>query len=144
MSLKVWLPLNGNLNNQGLADVTVTNNGATVNSAGKIGSCYAFNGSSSNYMSYSNFNASGLSEISVCCWVKPSNTNLSNLFGINYSGSTWQFTATSTNAIGVRDNSSGGASGTRYDYSFGIGVILKSRIICNHFDFIHFTLENGR
>ena len=42
MALQVWLPLNGNLNNQGLANVTVSNSGATVNSAGKIGSCYAF------------------------------------------------------------------------------------------------------
>ena len=43
MSLQVWLPLNGNLNNQGLSDVTVANNGATVDSNGKIGSCYLFN-----------------------------------------------------------------------------------------------------
>ena len=43
MSLQVWLPLNGNLNNQGLSEVTVTNSGATVDSGGKIGSCYLFN-----------------------------------------------------------------------------------------------------
>lgn len=43
MSLQIWLPLNGNLNNQGLSDVTVANNGATVDSNGKIGSCYLIN-----------------------------------------------------------------------------------------------------
>lgn len=43
MSLQVWLPLNGSLNNQGLSEVTVTNNGATVDSNGKIGSCYLVN-----------------------------------------------------------------------------------------------------
>ena len=43
MSLQVWLPLNGNLNNQGLSEVTVTNNGATVDNNGKIGSCYLVN-----------------------------------------------------------------------------------------------------
>lgn len=43
MSLQVWLPLNGNLNNQGLSKVAVTNSGATVDSSGKIGSCYLFN-----------------------------------------------------------------------------------------------------
>ena len=43
MSLQVWLPLNGNLNNQGLSNVTVTNSGATVDSNGKIGSCYLVN-----------------------------------------------------------------------------------------------------
>ena len=43
MSLQVWLPLNGNLNNQGLSEVTVTNSGATVDNNGKIGSCYLVN-----------------------------------------------------------------------------------------------------
>lgn len=42
MSLRVWLPLNGNLNNQGLSDVTVTNNSATIDNNGKIGKCYKF------------------------------------------------------------------------------------------------------
>lgn len=49
MALQVWLPLNGNLNNQGLTNTTVTNNGATVDNNGKIGKCYSFNGSS-NYL----------------------------------------------------------------------------------------------
>ena len=49
MSLRVWLPLTKDLRQQGLDNVTVTNNGATFNSAGKLGGCYAFNGSS-NYL----------------------------------------------------------------------------------------------
>ena len=36
MALQVWLPLNGDLKNKGVADITITNNGATVNSNGKI------------------------------------------------------------------------------------------------------------
>ena len=44
MSLQVWLPLNGTTENLGLSTVTVTNNGATVNTSGKIGSCYSFDG----------------------------------------------------------------------------------------------------
>ena len=40
MSLQVWLPLNGNLNNQGLSMVDIHNSGATVDNNGKIGSCY--------------------------------------------------------------------------------------------------------
>ena len=51
MSLQVWLPLNGNLNNQGLSEVTVINNGATVNSNGKIGSCYLVNNSNKIFFS---------------------------------------------------------------------------------------------
>lgn len=46
MALQVWLPLNGDLKNKGCADVTVTNNGATVDNNGKIGQCYSFDGSS--------------------------------------------------------------------------------------------------
>lgn len=44
MALLVWLPLNGDLNNQGLSDITVNNHGATVSNNGKIGKCYEFNG----------------------------------------------------------------------------------------------------
>lgn len=47
MSLQVWLPLNGDLHNQGLSNITVTNNGATLNNSGKIGKCYSFSGSNS-------------------------------------------------------------------------------------------------
>ena len=46
MSLQVWLPLNGNTNNQGVASVTVTNNGAVSNDNGIIGKCCYFNGKS--------------------------------------------------------------------------------------------------
>ena len=49
MSLQVWLPLNGNLDNQGLSNIAVSNNGATIDNNGKIGKCYSFNGSS-NYI----------------------------------------------------------------------------------------------
>ena len=47
MSLRIWLPLNGSLENKGLDDITVTNNGATIDNNGKIGKCYSFNGSNS-------------------------------------------------------------------------------------------------
>ena len=44
MALKVWLPLNGNINNQGLSDYKFTNAGATISNTGKIGICYSFDG----------------------------------------------------------------------------------------------------
>ena len=44
MSLQVWLPLNGNLNNNGLSTGSITNYGATVDNSGKFGKCYNFDG----------------------------------------------------------------------------------------------------
>jgi hypothetical protein len=71
MALQVWLPLNDeNVRNQGLADVTITNNGATYNSSGKIGGCWNIPSSTNsislvNYMNvlktYNNY--------SMCAWV---------------------------------------------------------------------------
>lgn len=39
MSLQVWLPLTGNLHNQGLSDATIINGDITANDNGKIGKC---------------------------------------------------------------------------------------------------------
>lgn len=67
MSLRVWLPLNGNLENQGLSNVTVTNNGATSDNNGKIGKCYSF-GSSKRITVSQPANLS-TTAASLSCWV---------------------------------------------------------------------------
>ena len=72
MSLQIWLPLNGNLNNQGLSEVTVTNSGATVDSNGKIGSCYSFD--TGKYLTVTR-PESLTKEISYSCWVNLSSWN---------------------------------------------------------------------
>ena len=72
MSLQVWLPLNGNLDNQGLSEVTVTNSGATVDSNGKIGSCYSFD--TGKYITVTKPVAL-TKEISYSCWVNISSWN---------------------------------------------------------------------
>lgn len=79
MSLQVWLPLCGNIQNYGLADVNVTNSGAIVNTAGKIGSCYYFLRSTPNYLKINNcFTTSG-NGISMAFWIKiPSNASGNN------------------------------------------------------------------
>lgn len=74
MSLKIWLPLNGNIENQGLADVTITNNGATVDNNGKIGKCYSFNGSS-NYIQLTNSIIEGKKPFTFSVWYKTTSGN---------------------------------------------------------------------
>lgn len=80
MALQVWLPLNkeGDFQNRGLANITVTNNGATYNSSGKIGGCYTFgNGStSSNGVNINNnFTDLGTTK-SISAWVNPKGNHL--------------------------------------------------------------------
>ena len=104
MSLQVWLPLNGNLNNNGVANVTITNNGATVNADGKIGSCYYFNGSSQIKITLPS-TMTTIKNTSVCAFVKSTSSVLA-LGGISQDQSNttacmtlytsgWQFTGSS-------------------------------------------------
>lgn len=84
MSLQVWLPLNGDLHNQGLSNVTLTASGSpTIDTAGKIGSCYNFDGNSYFSSTESTF-LSNMTECSLSCWVKDTYTGSSwmRIFGI--------------------------------------------------------------
>ena len=90
MSLQVWLPMTKDLKNQGIADVEITNNGATLDSAGKLGGCYYFNRSASNYLKISNPLTSSLNEISMAFWVKlPSNGSVNDQLVHIGNGSGW-------------------------------------------------------
>ena len=54
MALKVWLPLNGNLENKGISGITGTTGSATtINNNGKIGKCYNFTGTTNDYIDLS-------------------------------------------------------------------------------------------
>lgn len=72
MGLRVWLPLNGSLENQGLSNVIFTNNGAATNTNGKIGGCYSFNGSSNYLKATYNFYSS---QYTVSAWVYTTSTS---------------------------------------------------------------------
>lgn len=86
MSLQVWLPLNGNLNNQGLSEVTVTNSGATVASNGKIGSCYLVNSDKRiSFSSYPWMTMKPQYNFSCFFWVKGTTT------GWLFACSAWEF-----------------------------------------------------
>lgn len=67
MSLRVWLPLDGDLHNQGCSNANIKNNNSTINTNGKIGSCYEFNGTNS-YLYFENMDPGGWPEMSVTFW----------------------------------------------------------------------------
>ena len=69
MSLKVWLPLNGDLHNQGISDLNTINmpSSAAVDNTGKIGKCYTSSGAASGVSTNLNFSAS---QFSIAAWVR--------------------------------------------------------------------------
>lgn len=85
MSLQVWLPLNGDLHNQGLSNITVTNNGAIVDNNGKIGKCYSFDGSNScielNAPSLYNIIKGGNQPFTIMFWIYHAAASRGIIFG---------------------------------------------------------------
>ena len=85
MSLKLWLPLNGNLDNQGLSSAVITNYGATVNTSGKIGSCYSFDGSddyiSIDYSELYKIFKGGPQQFTIAFWIYHADTTRAIIFG---------------------------------------------------------------
>lgn len=99
--LRLWLPLNGDLKNIGLdGDAVITNNGATVNTAGKIGSCYAFDGTQKITVKDPNLKtllSNSAQSFSMSCWIylNSDETDRVIIFG-NYNANpfmNWELTA---------------------------------------------------
>lgn len=68
MALQIWLPLIDDTHNQGIAnDFQVSNHNATIESNGKLGSCYNFNGTDS-YLDCSGWFPNELSELTIAFW----------------------------------------------------------------------------
>lgn len=116
MSLQVWLPLTKDLHNQGLANVSITNNGATYSSTGgKLGGCYSFDGSNDN-LAYTP-NVDGLETFSIALWLCPTTSTPTGAFFSLERDTYWQVTFNGVN-VGIRDDSIGW-NGTRKNYSSG-------------------------
>ena len=75
MSLQVWLPLNGDLHNQGLKSTTVINHNTTFTNDGKLGKCC--NIASGQYLGLdaANQNNHKYPYISIACWVYPTQSD---------------------------------------------------------------------
>ena len=114
MALQIWLPLNGNLNNNGIANTTITSTNTTMSTNGKLGSCLSFN--NTGYLLGSpGVLSNSTNDWTFACWMKVNAVHNGCLFserttvantGITifyYSstwmiddGARWQFTPTNT------------------------------------------------
>lgn len=83
MPLQVWLPLNGNLKNKGVANFSCSNTAPsyiTIDNNGKIGKCFNFNSSSNNSGIFSADNGFMNKYInnkswSLCAWILTTSTD---------------------------------------------------------------------
>ena len=106
MSLRVWLPLNGTLDNQGLDNVIVTNNGATIDNNGKIGKCYSFDGSNDKIQIS---NAPTPVDISIAMWFKRNaTTNTRQFLYTQWEGITLELDSANKITCSVYSNGSQG------------------------------------
>lgn len=87
MSLRAWLPLNGNLNNQGLENISITSSGATVDASGKIGSCMKLT-SYTDLKVYDNINSKS---VSFGGWFKFNQSEIATVVQTHTYDSTYPF-----------------------------------------------------
>lgn len=97
------MPLNGNLNTQGLSDFTVTKESAvTVDSSGKIGQCYSFANDGKGISINNNFIDLLGTSYSATAWVNPVGNHLQYNGPIissgNWNSSCWSFGLSQNNS----------------------------------------------
>lgn len=69
MSLRVWLPLNGNTNNQGLSGIIMAGSPDSYDVNGKIGKCASFAGNTTNIIYYNTSEFNYTDNFSYCVWI---------------------------------------------------------------------------
>lgn len=141
MSLQVWLPLNGNLDNQGLLDINSSlYSGTSFNSSGKIGQCLVSGGTSQTQYGINVTSTNLCSELgteySVAVWVNPFGNhchyNGTIISSGNWNNSCWAFGVSQDN--------------TKVDVfckGYNIYVTLPSPIPINAWTHIASTQKNG-
>ena len=104
MSLRVWLPLDGDLRQLGISELACTENTGVISNAGKIGSCYTFTNQKITLTATSNFNAHFSTQCSLALWVKISSSHNSWAQVLTYGKVSTSWTAI---ICGLDINSSG-------------------------------------
>ena len=117
MSLKVWLPLIDNFDNQGIDIANPTTTGATVSTSGPLGGSYYFDGTNDQIQTTY---TSAENTMTVCMWVNFSNFSVHLLDMRNSSGVGYQPAYVASTGIQV-----GGTSNNQFpyiNYSFSTGT----------------------
>lgn len=115
MSLKVWLPLNGNLNNQGLSSASINSNGNFTYENGKLGKAVAFN-NSTKYISIDKFDTP---EISISAWIYLYDTPITKSIILSQSSS-------GTDGLSIYVNTDGKCS-----FQYGSSIISSEALNSN-------------
>lgn len=119
MSLRIWLPLTDDLRNQGASSIATTGTNVTKNTAGKIGSCYSFNGSSS-YITLDSTPFSNATEaFSFTCWAKFNSTASCCLFSNRVAADSNGITLFINNSGKIRFDIGGDRRSKTYSFSTG-------------------------
>ena len=129
MSLLVWLPLNKDLNNQGLGNCTITNDGATIDNNGKLGKCYNFDGTND--------------RINIANWGNPKSISIAFWFKRNANTGTRQFLFTAWNGVSIELGTSGNIFG-KVSISGGEGGNASGGTITTDSGWVHvcYTFED--
>ena len=80
MSLRVWLPLNGNLENKGISDIEMIGAPASWDTNGKIGKCATFTGSTNNVIYNNTTDYNYTDNFSWAIWIKTNFTGTATQF----------------------------------------------------------------
>lgn len=104
MSLVLWLPLTKDLRNQGLSDVTVTNNGATYSATdGKLGGCYSFDGSDDGIRLDGDIIPQlQTTDFSICFWTYSNDSGGRSIYIATTPASDWGFSIEKTSSEQLR------------------------------------------
>ena len=146
MALQVWLPLNGDLHNQGLSNLkfSIANSATSINDAGKIGKCY-YNNSNSEGGIVSDTKINLGNYVSMFCWVKMANfysgSSLTGILGQHRYpaneglGITMNYVSSTTGYLSINTGNGSGRT-----YNTYCGSTLLNAGIWYH---VGFTYNNG-
>ena len=130
--LRVWLPLTKDLRQQGLSNITVTNNGATYNNTGgKLGGCYSFDGVD-DAITIGNLSTLVTDTFSFSCWFYHNE---------NWSSKNWETIFGGPSGFELESKNGSTNSPIIYAYSWGKGSFAYELSKWNHLVMTRTTSE---